>query len=154
VISQPDTLLVYPVRVAVAESLQQAAQQRPIGEASNPRQGGGNGDLLDLRELKPGEDSRRIHWLKSAGAGKLLRAVREREERDTFTLRIDKDLPSEGLDARCAEVAALAHRLLQRGCEVGLEADGQHLRPGRGAIHQRRILDALAWAGFLPKAAE
>jgi len=154
VVSQQDTLLVYPARVAVAESLQLAAQQRPLGEASNPRQGGGNGDLLDLRELKPGEDSRRIHWLKSAGAGKLLRAVREREERDTFTLRIDKDLPSERLDARCAEVAALTQRLLQRGCEVGLEADGQHLRPGRGAIHQRRILDALAWAGFLPKAAE
>lgn len=152
VIPQRDTLLVYPARMAVVESLQLAARPRPIGEASNPRQGGGNGDLLDLRELKPGEDSRRIHWVKSAGAGKLLRAVREREERDTFTLRIERDLPAERLDARCAEVASLAERLLQRGYDVGLEADGQHLRPGRGAIHQRRILDALAWTGFLQRA--
>src|SRR5260370_39403633 len=36
VISQRETLLVYPARVAVAESLQQAAQQRPMGEATNP----------------------------------------------------------------------------------------------------------------------
>lgn len=151
VISQADTLLVYPARIPASHSLQLPAQQRPMGEASNPRQGGGNGDLLDLRELKPGEDSRRIHWLKSAGAGKLLRAVREREEMDTFMLRIEEGLPSDRLDERCAEVAALAEQLLQRGCEVGLEADGQHLRPGRGAIHQRRILEALAWTGFLPK---
>jgi len=150
VIRQRDLLVVYPARIPSSASLPPHARPKPVGEISNPRQGGGNGDLLDLRELSPGDDSRRIHWVKSAGAGKLLRAVREREEGDGFTLRLETDLPSERLDRRCSEIAALADRLLQRGCEVGLEGAAGEVRPGRGPLHQRRILEALAWAGFLP----
>ena len=152
IIRQRDVLLVYPARIPPAASLPPEGRPKPLGEISNPRQGGGNGDLLDLRELNPGDDSRRIHWVKSAGAGRLLRAVREREEGDSFTLRLESDLASERLDARCAEIAALAERLLQRGCEVGLEGAAGQVPPGRGAIHQRRILEALAWAGFPPAA--
>src|SRR5262249_25902165 len=150
VIPRRDVLLAYPARMAPTAALPKAARPKPTGEMGNPRQGGGNGDLLDLRELSPGDDSRRIHWVKSAGAGKLLRAVREREEGDGFTLRLETDLPSERLDRRCSEIAGLADRPLQRGCEVGLEGAAGEVRPGRGPLQQRRILEALAWAGFLP----
>jgi len=152
IIRQRDILLVYPARIPPAASVPPATQPKPTGEMSNPRQGGGSGDLLDLRELSPGDDSRGIHWVKSAGTGKLLRAVREREEGDSFTLRLESDLPSERLEARCSEIAALAARLLQRGCEVGLEGAAGEVPPGRGPTHQRRILEALAWAGFPPAA--
>src|SRR5262249_56346205 len=114
VIPRRDVLLVYPARMAPTAALPKAARPKPTGEMGNPRQGGGNGDLLDLRELSPGDDSRRIHWAKSAGAGKLLRAVREREQGDTFTLHLDKDLPSEPLEAPSSEIAPLADRLLHQ----------------------------------------
>src|SRR5262249_29975723 len=117
-------LLGFPAPMAPTGAPPQAARAKPTGEVGNPRQGGGEGELLGLRELSPGDDSRRIHWAKSAGAGKLLRAVREREEGDSFTLHLEKELPSERLEARCSEIAALAERLLQQGSEVGLEGAG------------------------------
>ncbi len=123
-------------------------RQQPLGESAKPRRGGGSGDLLDLRELRPGEDARRIHWIKSASAGKLLRAEREQEERDTFILRLEPNLSGGRLERRCVETAAMARRLLSQGYNVGLEAESSRLRPSQGASHERRILEALAWIGF------
>ncbi len=148
VVPSPGTLLVYPGRQPAAASNPLSARHQPLGESANPHRGGGSGDLLDLRELRPGEDARRIHWIKSASAGKLLRAEREQEERDTFVLRLEANLSGGPLERRCAETAAIARRLLSQGYNVGLEAEGSRLRPSHGAIHERRILEALAWIGF------
>lgn len=148
VIHSPGTLLVYPSRQPAAATQPSAERQQPLGESANPRRGGGSGDLLDLRELRPGEDARRIHWIKSASAGKLLRAEREQEERDTFILQLEPNLSGGRLERRCVETAAMARRLINQGYNVGLEAGSSRLRPSQGAIHERRILEALAWIGF------
>lgn len=142
-----DVLLVYPRRgFACADP--QRLELGPAGEAGNPRRNDGNGDLLGLRELKEGEDSRRIHWRKSAAVGKLLRVEREREERRSYMLRVDAGLKLEPLERRCEEVAALALRLISRGDEVGLEAGQLRLRPAAGPGQHRRLLRALAYLGY------
>lgn len=142
-----DTLLVFPRRgFACVEPPQ--AQGTPAGDGGNPRRRDGNGDLLGLRELAEGEDARRVHWIKSAATGKLLKVEREREERRQFMLSVSDSLSGEALDRRCEEVAAVARRLLSRGHEVGLTASGHQIRAGGGPGHERRVLAALSWVGF------
>lgn len=141
-----DTLLVFPRRgFACIEPPE--THGAPAGDGGNPKRRDGTGDLLGLRELAEGEDARRVHWLKSASAGKLLKVEREREERRQFVLSVGA-LEGEDLDRRCEEVAAMTRRLLQHGHEVGLSAAGHQIRPGGGPGHERRVLSALTWVGF------
>jgi uncharacterized protein (DUF58 family) len=141
------TLLVYPRRgFACADPLDAAVGH--VGETNNPRRLDGTGDLAGLRELGEHEDARRVHWMKSASVGKLLKVEREREERRTFILDVKSGLEGDVLERRCEEVAAQAHRLLEAGHEVGLELPGTRLRPGAGSGQERGILRALAWLGF------
>lgn len=152
VFAMEGTLLVYPRRSFACREPGEATLG-PIGESGNPRRNDGSGDLAGLRELGPTEDARRVHWLKSASAGKLLRVEREREERRTYVLDVAAGLKDEALERRCEEVAALAHQLLEAGHEVGLDAGGERLRPAAGTAQERRILRALAWLGFEDEAA-
>ncbi|NTX38869.1 DUF58 domain-containing protein [Myxococcus sp. CA033] len=140
-------LLVYPRRAYACQEPGDA-ERGPAGDAGNPRRNDGSGDVTGLRELAEGEDARRIHWLKSASAGKLLRVEREREERRTWVLAVEPGLEGAALERRCEEVAALAHRLLEEGHEVGLNTTNQRLRSGAGSAQEKRILRALAWLGF------
>ena len=140
------TLLVYPPRRPPSG----APPTLPTGggEAGSPGRGEGSGDVYGMTEFKPGDDARRIHWLKSAATGTLLRTQREREERRSAVLQVDVTAPADRLDAACAEAAAQAQGLLDRGYEVGLEAGTTRLRPAAGPAQSRRILGALARAGF------
>lgn len=140
-------LLVYPRRGYACQDPGDA-ERGPVGDAGNPRRNDGSGDVTGLRELAEGEDARRIHWLKSASVGKLLRVEREREERRTWMLAVEPGLTDAALERRCEEVAALAHRLLGEGHEVGLDTGVRRLRAGAGTAQERRILRALAWLGF------
>ncbi|MFL5352524.1 DUF58 domain-containing protein [Archangium sp.] len=141
------TLLVYPRRGFGCADPGEAAVGH-VGEANNPHRQDGTGDVAGLRELGEHEDARRVHWLKSASAGKLLKVEREREERRTYILDVKAGLAGDALERRCEEVAEQAHRLLEAGHEVGLEVPGQRLRPGAGSGQERTLLRALAWLGF------
>jgi len=147
IFTMEDELLVYPRRGFACADPRDAGVG-PLGDAGDPRRGGGDGDLLGLRELREGEDARRIHWKKSAAAGKLLKAEREREERKTYVLSLEGRLRTEALERKCEEVAALAQRLLSEGHEVGLETESTRLRPAAGSGQQRRILRAIAYVGY------
>jgi uncharacterized protein (DUF58 family) len=142
----PGTLLVYPRRGFACANPEDAATGH-VGETHHPHRMDGTGDVAGLRELGEGEDARRVHWLKSASAGKLLKVEREREERSTYVLEVRAGLPAEALERRCEEVAEQAHRLLEAGHEVGLELPGLRLRPGAGSGQERLLLRALAWVG-------
>ncbi|HEY1908427.1 MAG TPA: DUF58 domain-containing protein, partial [Myxococcaceae bacterium] len=108
----------------------------------------GGGDLAQLRELREGEDARRIHWLKSAQLGTLLRVERDAQPQPRIVLQLDDRAPAEALDVRCEELAARAELLLARGAEVGLESTGgMRIEPGTGAFHGQALLRALARAG-------
>ncbi len=146
-VDQDDLLLVYPRRGFVC-AVPPTDPRAQAGDAGNPRHRQGTGDLLGLRELEPGEDARRVHWKKSAAAGKLLTVEREREDRRQYTLRVDATLEGPALEQACEETAALLRELLGDGSEVGLVAGRHQLRPAPGTAQERRVLAALAWLGF------
>ena len=149
-----DALVVWPRRGFSCEP-PSAADGLNAGDAGNPRQRDGAGDLLGLRELADGEDARRVHWKKSAAAARLLKVEREREDRRQFTLRIAQAELGDELERVCEEMAALTHRLLADGAEVGLWAPGRRIRPGSGPGHEKRVLTALAFLGYdEPRAGE
>jgi uncharacterized protein (DUF58 family) len=143
----PGELLVLPGRVpAPSEPL---APTTGLGvEQRSIRGMDGGGDLAQLRELREGEDARRIHWRKSAQLGTLLRVERDAQPQPRVMLHLDDRAPAESLDGACEELAARAELLLARGAEVGLQiTGGVEVKPGAGAFHTQAILRALALAG-------
>lgn len=142
-----DRLLVWPRRGFSCEP-PDADHGPQRGDEGNARHRDGSGDVQGLRELNELEDARRVHWVKSATVGKLLKVEREREDRKQFTLRLATTEPGDALDLECEETAAITRRLLEEGNDVGLEADGKKIRPGAGPGHEKRILSALAMVGY------
>ncbi|MFT3836438.1 MAG: DUF58 domain-containing protein [Myxococcaceae bacterium] len=141
-----EQLLIFPRRGFVCAD-PPAAGTNQLGEFGNPKRRDGGGDLWGLRELNPGEDARRVHWVKSAQVGRLLRVERESEERAKYQLWVDSKLSGDPLEHKCEETAAMAHRLIGQGHEVGLTAGEHKVRPGAGAAQELRLLKALAWVG-------
>lgn len=144
-----DQLLVWPRRGFTCAPPEESRGPR-FGDAGSQRHRDGLGDLQGLKELGEREDARRVHWKKSAAAGKLLKVEREREDRRQFTLRVTSTEPGDQLERECEETAALTHQLLADGNEVGLEAGGHRIRAGAGPGHEKRLLSALAMLGFDP----
>jgi uncharacterized protein (DUF58 family) len=142
-----DLLLVWPRRGFSCEAPASDEGLR-AGDGGSQRHRDGSGDVQGLRELGELEDARRVHWKKSATAGKLLVVEREREDRKQYTLRIEGELPGDPLERACEETAALTNRLLGEGNEVGLVAGGRKIRPASGPGHEKRILSALAVLGY------
>ncbi|MBK9998606.1 MAG: DUF58 domain-containing protein [Nitrospira sp.] len=58
------------------------------------RRGPGN-SLYNLREFRPGDDSRAIHWMTTARTSKLMLKETEAEERRSITLAISTVAPDE-----------------------------------------------------------
>lgn len=149
-----DLLLIWPRRGFSCDP-PEADAGHLTGESGSQRHRDGSGDVQGLRELGDLEDARRVHWKKSATAGKLLKVEREREDRKQYTLRIASDAPGDPLERACEETAALTNRLLEEGNDVGLEAGGRRIRPASGPGHEKRILSALATLGYaLPASGE
>jgi uncharacterized protein (DUF58 family) len=142
-----DVLVVYPRRRPPRRSPPEESPADPGNAAGTPARGEGAGDIYGMVEQREGDDARRIHWRKSAAAGRLVRTAREREERRSVVLRVDASRPADQLDQLCEEAAANAQELMMRGFEVGLEVGSARLRPAAGPAQTRRILRALAWAG-------
>jgi uncharacterized protein (DUF58 family) len=142
-----DTLIVYPRRGFACEP-PPIDQSLLSGELRGARHRDGTAELADLRELNVGEDARRIHWRKTATTGKVIAVEREREERRQITLSVDGALSGDELESACEEAAGQSRLLMNRGYDVGLDVGTRRLRPGHGAPHERRILSALALAGY------
>ncbi len=143
----PGELLVLPGRVPAAPEPPSPSSGLGLEQRSLRGLDGG-GDLAQLRELREGEDARRIHWRKSAQLGTLLRVERDAQPQPRILLTLDDRAPAEALDGACEALAARAELLLARGAEVGLESTGGlRVKPGAGALQSQAILRALARAG-------
>ncbi len=140
---------VYPARVPPTGEVP-SAETGPVGDVERPRHLDGNGDLAGLRELSDGEDARRVHWLKSATTGRLLRTEREREEHHSVTLELPAGLSGPALERACERLAAEAMRLIHQGHEVGMRLPGRELRPAAGTGQLRRLLRELSRVGHEP----
>lgn len=144
-----EEVLVFPRRVGVAVARWARLSHRQLIALAGQRQR--SGEVEHLREFRPGDDRRDIHWKQTARQQRPI--VMERRERAAPSryLVLDRQLPRRD-DARLldrfedlvSEVASAALAQLRHGESVGLVLGGSVTRPGTGSAHARILLEQLA----------
>jgi len=138
-----DDVLVFPAVRPIGDAWRRrlaAAGPRPV------RRRGRGHDLYNLRDYRPGDDRRMIHWRSSAKTGALV--VRELEAETALDTRLvlvgDGARDPARFEAALSEAASLAAHLTRADAAVELIGPGLHVPAGRGRAHLRRLLSALA----------
>jgi uncharacterized protein (DUF58 family) len=158
-VDAPLELVVYPARVPVPRPPPRAATR---GDSIADRLGR-RGEFFGLRERRPGDDRRDVHWKSSARTGRLLVREYEDELARRVVIAVDNALPQDARDAvadaavtpaqelqvnaveRAISIAAsLTAAYLEAGWTVELAARGTHVPGGTGRMHEARIARALA----------
>jgi uncharacterized protein (DUF58 family) len=149
-LSAPGELIVFPRRVA--PPAQEPRQLARDGERPARRAGHGL-EMHALRDHRPGEDVRSIHWRTSARAGKLIGVDREQERgRQVCVLLDHRRASGEALEAAVERAAALFERELDSGADVSLALCGQTLPAASGEQHRIAGLTLLALVETAPGA--
>jgi uncharacterized protein (DUF58 family) len=136
-------VLVYPAIRPV-----EACRARDSGATAGPaaRRRGHGDDLHSLREYRPGDDHRLIHWRSTARVQML--TVREFEADATLDTRIrlvgDGGAGRERVEQTVSDAASLAVHLLRMGGAVEVSGPGLLVAAARGRDQERRVLTALA----------
>jgi uncharacterized protein (DUF58 family) len=116
-----------------------------LGEESAHRIGNGE-DFFSLRSYRTGDDLRRVHWRRSARAGRWF--VREHEAKRGLEVLLELTLgrvEKARAEHAIATLGSLAEELLARGLRVGVRAPGVLILPEAAGMRQRaRVLLALA----------
>lgn len=150
---QPDSVLVFPAAGKVDPkvlTLCRAAEK--TGAMMRPRRGGVD-EIYGVKEYRPGDNPRWIHWRRSARTGQLV--VREMTQVSPPRLMLVVDTYLEhrtraahaSVERTIARAGILASEALEQGLMVGLFCwnDGWHaLAPNRGKRQRRDILATLA----------
>jgi uncharacterized protein (DUF58 family) len=141
----PAQLLVYPALCSVPEHLLPGGRPE-LGKRQLARPSR-RGDFYGLREFRPGDDPRDVHWRVSARRGRLF--VRESEEESSKTVVVVlEDQPEGGpgpaYEAAVSLAASVALYMLRQGYLVGLSAGPAALAPAGGSAQATQILNALA----------
>ncbi len=142
-------LVVFPRLGEVAAGFLSRARALALSQ-QHSRRARGEEEFRNLREYRPGDNPRRIHWKTSAKLGKPL--VREMEAivGERVLILLDTRCAASGeaaLEAAVSFTATLARGLMQRGLLVGLAAYAPELAvaaPARGAAPLRALYEALA----------
>ncbi len=145
-------VLVFPGRVSGFGS----AAVRPVGvgTAEHVREQvrpAGRGDFVGLREHRPGDDPRTIHWRSSARRGRLLSAERS-ESGSSGLVQLCVEAPPDGevrersrlFEERIAHATSRLWELVEDGMEVRLILLGVHLPVARDVASRRVVLRSLA----------
>jgi uncharacterized protein (DUF58 family) len=147
-IDLPDEVLVYPAQVDVSDLT--AAWRSGRGAAPLGRGGRGE-DFFSVREFRPGDDSREIHWKSSARVGRLMLREREDAINRRVAIYLDNRAPAPAteeirlqVEHAIARAASLASHYLQRGFRVRLVTRTARVNEGTGVAHLRHILRTLA----------
>lgn len=104
---------------------------------------GGSSDFGGIRDYRPGDAPKRIHWGKYASTGKL--HTREFVDYHSHELWLDwRSLPMPGVEARLSHLCRKVLDLHQAQQSFGLKLPGTVIEPGKGDAHRERCLRALA----------
>jgi uncharacterized protein (DUF58 family) len=142
VLLDPEVIVFPAIRPAGALRLRDAGG---AAGATTHRRGRGH-ELHSLREYRPGDDHRLIHWRSTARVQVL--TVREFETDTTLDTRIrlvgDGAAGPERLERGVSDAASLAVHLLRMGGAVEVTGSGIFVPAARGRDQERRVLTALA----------
>ncbi len=144
-------VIVYPEIVDVPQA--KGAGHRPVGEHSRRRQGQGD-ELYGLRELRPGDDYRAIHWRTSARRGRLMAREYEAEESRKLCIYLDhrrrqdatEGSPDPTVERAIAVTASLALERAAAGQSIHLAVRGAvapQIHPGSSPDRLLRYLALL-----------
>src|SRR5205814_5196240 len=89
----PDEVLVYPAVYSVQTLIDE--NLLTIGTARELNQRGEGSTLYNLRDYRPGDYARNIHWKTSARQARLFSKEYEREEEKRICLILDQELPAD-----------------------------------------------------------
>jgi len=112
---------------------------------------GVRGEFRSLREYRPGDEPRDIHWRSSARLSTPV--IREYEEDGAETRWVCLDLrgrPGDQAEAAVEVAASLAAASVMESRPFALAAGAVVVEPGQGAGQLERVLDALARVDFSP----
>lgn len=135
--------------VVVFPAVRPLARLRPDTRAaagSGARRRGRGHELHRLREYRPGDDHRLIHWRSTARAQVLITRELEAEAALDTCIRLvgtGRSDPAR-LEAALSDAASLGVHLLRAGAAVEVVGPGLLVAAGRGREHERLLLTALA----------
>jgi uncharacterized protein (DUF58 family) len=148
-----ETILIYPPLGNVSPRLLDLCRAAERSGANRKPRSGGSDEYYGVKEFRPGENPRWIHWRRSARTGQLVAKHMAQISPPRLLILLDTYLAHrtpEGMAAverSIAQAASLASRALEGGMSVGLCAwsDGWTVfRPQRGKQHAREILAIMA----------
>ncbi len=145
-------VLVFPELFAAASEEPDAAGE--VGATARRRAGWGH-DLHALRDFRPGDDPRGIHWKQSARTGRTIYLEREAEDARRLSVLLDSHLPGgddeaaegrfrERFERLVSEAATSIVDHLARGWEVELVTRDGRVGFGSGPRHRWALLEVLA----------
>jgi uncharacterized protein (DUF58 family) len=153
VVRQEENLLIYPALAKVAPALLHKCQSAQAGAANARPRRGGQDEFYGIKEFRPGDNPRLIHWKRSASTGFLVAKEMTLIAPPCLLLLVDTQLPS-GLAAGPMQVekviamaASLATYALEAGMLVGVYAWNDPwtgVAPSRGQRHRRDVMTLLA----------
>lgn len=114
---------------------------------------GREGDVVQLRGFRDGDELRHVHWKQTARQQRLIVVDRQREAERPVLIRLEPPERSgaEGRDRfehRVSEAATVVVRRLESGDAVGLVMNGRVLGPERTRSRAGRLLEPLATFGL------
>lgn len=155
---QDDSILVFPALARVDQRvLKLLRSAETAGVTVRPRRGGED-EFYGVKEYRPGENPRLIHWRRSAKLGpgaalvtrEMTRVSPPRVMILVDTLLVDRTVASHAEVERTIAIAAsLASEALEQGLMVGVATVGENgelvtVQASRGKRHRRDVLSALA----------
>jgi uncharacterized protein (DUF58 family) len=140
----PAEVIVYPALVPISPA---ALRGLPVLHGgSRQKWRSRDGDFFGLRDFRPGDDPRDIHWRTTARRG--VPFVRENEDDEGIEATVVLDnvagAAPEAFEAAVSQAASFALELLGRGFRVSLVLRGATLAADTGPAQATRILRALA----------
>ena len=139
------TILVCPEPFPLSSTLLQDLST--IGQDQGLTRRGQGISLYNLREYRPGDDSRAIHWMTTARTSKLMIKETEAEDQRWVTIAVSPIAPLEqdaAFERALSVAASLVHAFLERGYQIALVVGAEEIPFGNGEQHYLRMLQTLA----------
>ncbi len=146
----PGELVIWPrTDLPVRTPTPPGGRNRPMPVATLAGVAGARGEYRGLREYRPGDDPRDIHWRSTARRGQPVVREYDVDAGEAVWICLDTNAPpGDRAEAAIETAASLAAQALEAGRRFALQTPSRSVEPGSGHGHLVRVLDALARTDF------